>query len=792
MAVLNNSNAISTGGYDINNSLRFRASASAYLSRTPASAGSTTLGTFSNWLKLGVISTDRMMYHVAGTSGNNNRFYITFSADNTLNVIGYNSSGSVVLNLNTTQVFRDPSAWYHVVVAIDTTQATAANRIKLYVNGNQVTVFSTATYPAQNQALGFTNNTSTLIGSNQGVGNLFDGYMAEVNWIDGQALTPSSFGETDTTTGSWKPKAYTSTYGTNGFYLKFSDIATTSGSNAGLGKDFSGNANYFTTNNISVTSGTTYDAMIDSPTLTSATVANYAVINPIWKNSNIILAGGNLNVTSSGNGGSAISTIAMSSGKYYCEVRLNSVTDATNIGIVNSLFNPSLSSPTLSGANAVGYYPTNGDKFVNGTQSSYGASCSSGDILGIALDVDGGTLTYYKNNVSQGAITHGLTGPFFYATSDVSSGSNIDQSWNFGQRPFTYTPPTGFVRLNTYNLPDSTIKKGNTVMDATLYTGNSSTQTITNAGAFKPDLVWLKCRSTAGTWNNWIDSVRGTSKTLYSNTTNAEGTDNYLSAFNSNGFGLNTGDSGTNTSGNTYVGWQWQAGQGTNTTNTAGSITSTVSVNATAGFSIVTYTGTGANATVGHGLEVAPKMIIVKSRSTAGTNWAVYHASLGATGVVALDTTIAFTVISTPWNNTAPTSSVFTVGTSGDTNLSTRTYVAYCWAEIAGFSKFGSYTGNGTSDGPFSYTGFRPAFVMLKRTDSTSDWLMLDNKRGPYNVNQPALIPNTSQAEITSTYEDFLSNGFKFRDAASGLNVNGGTYIYMAFAENPFKYSNAR
>ena len=795
MAILNNSNAISSGGYDINNSLRFRSSASAYLNRTPAGAGSLTTWTFSAWVKRGAVGTTGRFISV-GTSASDQ---FGFLSTDTFQFV----TDSTGQNLVTTQVFRDPSAWYHMVVVNDTTQATASNRVKLYVNGSQVTAFSTATYPAQNSTGTINSASAHNIGRRlQTAGEYFDGYMTEVNFIDGQALTPSSFGETDTTTGSWKPKAYTSTYGTNGFYLKFSDIATTSGSNAGLGKDFSGNANYWTTNNISVTAGTTYDAMIDSPTLTSATVSNYCTLNPVLQNAywagpnrgNII----NGNLTLSQNNGTAFSTFDVNtSGKWYLEATVTTYGQ----GASPSAFIISAVSRATFECN----YLANGQKQLNGAvTSAYGSSWTTGDIIGIAIDPANNQITYYKNGTSQGAITQTfpsqtlLVGYYAEAT-----GTDVI-NFNFGQRPFTYTPPTGFVRLNTYNLPDSTIKKGSTVMDATLYTGTATgaganTITITNAAGFKPDFVWAKGRSVAYV-HGLFNSVVGAEKFLVSNNTNAElvnETDGYLTSFNSNGFTLGNGSNSNltfNSSPQTYVAWQWQAGQGTNTSNTSGSITSTVSVNTTAGFSIATFTGTGANATVGHGLGVAPAMYIVKNRSAGSTNWVVYHKSLGATKWIELSQTTAAQTSSSLWNNTAPTSTVFSVGNAPAANGSTNNMVAYCWAEIAGFSAFGSYTGNGSTDGPFVYTGFRPKFIIYKNASAVTDWVIFDSSRGTYNFNTPHLLPNASNAETNvSNYGlDFLSNGFKCRVTDASQNGSGATYIYMAFAENPFKNANAR
>jgi hypothetical protein len=785
MAILNNSNAISTGAYDVNNSLRFRSSASAYLNRTPASAGNRKTWTWSAWVKRGALGSDYGIFS-AGTNSSNAIDAFEFNSSNQIRLYSYNSA--YLFQYVTTAVYRDPSAWYHIVVAVDTTQATAGNRVKLYVNGQQVTVFSTQTDPTQNSDCNFFNTASLhAIGATYNNSRFLDSYIAEQYFIDGSAKAASDFGETDATTGVWKPKAYTGTYGTNGFYLKFSDIATTSGSNAGLGKDFSGNTNYWTTNNISVTSGVTYDAMKDSPTNTSATVANYCVINTLNRGGGTVSDGNLLEVipAASGTAGKgAGGTIAASSGKWYAEF-VGTVNNNFGVGVMG-MENTTQDLFTTG----VCYYSVNGQKYVSGVNTSYGATFTTNDIIGVALDIDGGTVTFYKNNTSQGAITLPSL-PSSGWRFHVSNGTSLNtQTYaaNFGQRPFAYTPPTGFVALNTYNLPTPTILQGNKYMDATLYTGNGSTQVVVNNAQFKPDLVWLKARSI--NYSHYLyDSVRGALNTLNSNSTGAETSyANSLTSFNSNGFSLGSAG-GTNESPNTMVGWQWQAGQGTNTTNTAGSITSTVSVNTTAGFSVVTYTGTGANATVGHGLGVAPRMIICKNRASA-TDWAVYHASFGNTGALRLNSTIANEVDSRYWNNTTPTSTVFSVGSSSTVNGSSNTQVAYCWSEISGFSKFGSYTGNGSTDGPFVFTNLKPRFIMIKRTDTTSNWTILDTAREGYNVDNDPLYPNLSDAEGTTDLADILSNGFKLRSTDASVNANAGTYIYAAFAESPFSTNN--
>jgi len=355
----------------------------------------------------------------------------------------------------------------------------------------------------------------------------------------------------------------------------------------------------------------------------------------------------------------------------------------------------------------------------------------------------------------------------------------------------------------TYAIPD-----GRTVMAATLYTGTGATQSITNTVngvSMQPDLVWMKARSSALS-NTLTDAVRGVSTQLFSNLTNAETTEagKGLTAFNSNGFTLGpdlVGTGSVNANTVTYVGWQWNAG-GSTVTNTSGSISAQVRANPTAGFSVVTYTGTGANATVGHGLGVAPSMILVKNRTSGTVGGAVYHTSLGATKYLKLFQTTTGTAVATTdntaWNGASPTfnTSVFSIGSLDRTNSST-TMVAYCFAAVAGYSAFGSYTGNNLADGPFVYLGFRPRWIMFKDSSSIAVWMIMDTARNTINVLDDGLAPDNSNAE--STYSnvaqvDFLSNGFKIRATNANqywANVSGNTYIYAAFAENPFKYANA-
>jgi hypothetical protein len=515
----------------------------------------------------------------------------------------------------------------------------------------------------------------------------------------------------------------------------------------------------------------------------------------VYKGSAVTLSNGNLSYSGSGATNSiAYSTFGITSGKWYAEWTQGTTPGggAMYVGISLDSINPNHS---WLGQNAgeYSYLNSNGFKANNNVQTAYGATWGINDVIGVAFDADARTITFYKNGASQGVAYSSIPAGNYYFANGNNPGSTVTGNWNFGQRPFTALP-TGFSAVNTFNIPTSTIVKGSDYMVATLYTGNGGTQTITNASGLRPDLVWFKERSSNS--SNWLfDTIRGVLNRISSNETAAEANQSgTLTAFNSNGFSVGSDVAG-NESGQTYVAWQWIASAST-VTNTSGTISSQVRANTTAGFSVVTYTGTGSNATVGHGLGVAPKWIIVKTRN-AVDNWAVYHSSTGATQYLQLNDTDASASSITLWNDTSPTSTVFSVGTNNDVNAGARTYVAYCWAEIAGFSKFGSYTGNGSADGVFVYTGFRPKYLMVKSSSAVGNWPIVDTSRNTYNVTNLSIEANNSDAEQTGTAStmpnmDLLSNGFKLRTTSAGGNGSGVTYIYMAFAENPFKNANAR
>jgi len=777
MSLLNNSNAIPTvgGGYNLNNSLRFRSSASAHLSRTNGANGNLKTFTFSCWIKYSNLGGGDL-WSSGNTGGGGDA--ISFRSDNKLN---FALSGAN--KLTTDAVYRDPSAWYHIVLAFDTSQATASNRIKLYVNGEQITSFSTASYPALNtNAVYF--NTTTIQYLAEGYSLSLDCYLTEVNFVDGQALTPSDFGEYNEDTGVWQPIKYTGTYGTNGFYLK------------GRGTDNSGNGNNFTETNFNTTNSalTTYDIMTDVPTLTDEDTANYCVLNPNDKSGGTI-SNGNLTQTNSAACNTNGTIGFPSTGKFYYEVTFISASGGV-IGVGASSAGQGIALEDVT--RLYGYSP-NGLKYTSiaGTVVgvAYGSTYTAGDIISVAFDSSTRQLTFYKNNVSQG-VAFTVDSGYTYLPQFHLNNASINV--NFGQRPFAYTPPAGYLKLNTFNLPDSSIVDGSENFNTVLYTGDgAATKDIIGVG-FQPDFTWIKVRNNSGS-HMLTDAVRGAGLTyLHSNSTEAENSDGstygYLDSFDADGFGVTHGANGnwTNRSGWTYAAWNWKAG-GTAVSNTDGTIgTSQVSANTTAGFSVGTYSGDGTNAnkTVGHGLGVVPEMIIVKSRSEAARNWLIWHKDLNDNDKAFLFNTDA--AADNRFGPNAPTTTVFGAY-GGQGNRGTSTMVFYAFASVEGYSKIGSYTGNGSADGPFIYTGFKPAFIMFRST-ILCNWVIVDSARSTYNVMDDSLYPNTGGTEITTiTDVDFLSNGFKWRaNLPNETNASGQTYIYMAFAENPFKNSLAR
>ena len=754
----------------IDNSCIFNDGDSAYLSRTPSSNGNAKTFTFSCWFKPCALGASKDLFGNAASGNASSLFYIMHYSTSTIYVQGNDSGSSLDLSVQTNRTLEDTSKFYHIMVVVDTTQSTDSDRVKIYIDGDLQTSLATTNYPSLNAEFG-TSQTSRpmVIGRYNYNGTRYlDGYMAEVNFVDGSALTPSTFGVTDTSTGRWIPKTLSGiTYGTNGFRLKFQDSSA-------LGDDTSGNGNDLASTNLATTDQTT-----DSPT------QNHTTLNPL-KNSNITLSDGNLKAAtvSGAQGYVSGSQIPLTSGKYYSEITITTAGSTLfflGVGNFNDYLDHYTEENPVSKI-AGGYIRSDtGQAYTAhndvGTYHTYGNSFTTNDVIGIAIDVNKGAMWISKNGTWQNSATAseiadgdtsnslrtGMKGPLIILNY-THSGTTVD--YNFGQRSFSYTAPTGYNSIQQDNLP--TTDKGIS------------------------GLVWAKSRENTGATlpHQIVDSSRGVGNRLIPNDTNAEAFNaNHLTKFLKGGYA--TGDINVlNTAGDSMVAWNWVANGGTTASNTDGSITSTVQANTTAGFSIVQYTGNGGNAsaTIGHGLSSAPDWMILKFLDTTSA-WSVYHKSLGNTKRLTLDTTGASSTDSTYWNNTSPTSSVFSVGSSFNQS-SVYNYIVYCWHEIPGYSKFGSYEGNANAEGPFVYLGFRPAFLMIKNIDRSVDWIMIDSKRDPSNNDVSKLLkPSSSDAESEANNKgiDLLSNGFKIRQSSSNaFNASSETHIYMAFAEHPF------
>jgi len=760
--------------YTVDYSARFNDNDSAQLGRTPSSAGNRKTWTYSVWIKRSTLGTRQILFGSCPNTASNDLTWLTCGIDETTDVVriaGWNTSWK-----RTNAVLRDTSSWYHLVFVWDTTQATGSDRSAIYINGIEAT-YQNNNSPSLNTDYAVNDTKYHTIGSRQtwSADSYFDGYMAQACFVDGQALDPTSFGEFKN--GVWVPKDVSGlTFGTNGFLLDFSNSAA-------LGTDSSGNSNNWTPSGL-----TSSDQMIDTPT------SNWATLNPLQRirNQPVTYAEGNLYVQYDGSdnaGEVVLSTIRLpDTGKWYFE-GIKTGGTYYSFGVNTEIYSDTKDAITW-GNTATGRVGVMVDcdtntmyGYVNGTLTTTTSITSEH--------------RYFKAHVwslngsgrGQVVVNFGQNGTFNGTT---TAQGNTDAN---GLGDFYYAPPSGALALCTANLPEPTIgPNSDTTSDenfnTVLYTGNGSTQSITGVG-FQPDLIWVKGRDYAS--NHWLtDVIRGTgsiistsTSTIYSGLTNA------VTSFDSDGFSLGN-DGAHNASGYNFVGWTWK-GNGSGVTNNDGAITSTVSANTDAGISIVTFTSTSSITTVGHGLGITPSIVITKRTNIAGTPYMYFNIVDGSADYIALDSTNAKTDYSSSWSDVATSSTLFSISSTAGND-----YIEYAFAEVDGFSKFGKYTGNGSStDGPFIYTGFRPSFVMIKRTDSAGNyWPMHDSKRPGYNLTPYPLYANSTATEDTSHPTarglDFLSNGIKVRAITSDFNLSGATYIYMAFAENPFKYSNAR
>ena len=776
------------GGWQMKRSLRWEGTTGgtySYLYRTGSSPTGGGKYSYSSWIKRVSRDEQTCLWGAGGGSQTNTHaegIYITSSNQIALIYRGAVGSGSVGWYAYSKNLIRDYGSWYHIMLTYDNNQSGIANKIKYYFNGVEVPYYSGVGSPGDLEYVNKSGVTQYMGRMDQGGGpGAARVYQAETHVADGYIWTPSDFGYTDAHTGQWRPKRpedISVNYGNNGFYLDYADNTSTST----IGIDRSGNSNNWTASGFSVSAGSDNDSVTDTPT------NNFVTLNPLKTfTHNCTLSDGNLKATGSSESyPGAAANIELTSGKWYYEFKITTKTSNPICGVCQNNY--------LSGGTGRIMYRADGvyirsDSSEPTDPDSFGV----GDIIGVAIDLDhgDGLIRFYKNGTLQ-TVNSGLNNvksnlsistlggllPYIQMyTGDVCT-------VNFGQQPFVHTPPTGHRALNSKNLATPVAagvvnpKRHFAVIN---YSGNASTNKITGL-EFKPDCVWTKVTNATGQYSIF-DSVRGATKRLGNGANgfgnNAETTvASSLQSFDENGFTF--GNEAGNNNGENYTAWCWKAG-GTAVSNSDGSTTTSVSVNKDAGFSIITYTGTGSNATVGHGLGVTPKFFIVKRRDSTG-DFAVYHEPSNSTGQMQLSQTNAQS--NEPWFNGDPTSSVINLKTSGTVNGSSGTYVIYCWAEIPGYSKFGSYVGNGDNDGTFVHFGFKPAFVILKRLANES-WIFADIKRTT-NELQPIdyyLLSTSNAPQSTGIIYDFLSNGIKFR--SNSQNENGATYIYMAWAEEP-------
>ena len=790
----------SAGGYDIDNSCRFNFADSAYMHFTPSSAGNRRTFTVSFWFKIHAPNSGGQAIMSAGSNSK-----ITFYNNNIYVDIGDAGSASTVEYTYNSILYRDPSAWKHFVMKVDTTQGATADRVTIYNDGAEMTTYTVPAGLAQNEETEFNNASQQNIGKNNANSWYPNIYLAEYHMVDGTALGPDSFGEVDEDYGHWKAKKYSGSHGTNGYHLDFKDSSN-------LGNDAAG-SNNFTVSNI-----TASDQMLDSPT------NNFSTLNSIWNYGSSSVSGtlteGNLKTSFSGHGPhSHPNTMPVSSGKWYWEVQIHNVgNNAGRIGICTTQCltrdgTPQAKVDTIllryDGALMIGTGAT--------THTGYSTSFATGTkyLLSFMLNLDDNEIEIKVNGVTGGGAKSIPAGEYEVMSDFMSTAGSFVHWYNWGQDGtfagektaqgnsdsedignFYYAVPSGFKALCTKNLPEPAVKPKEH-FNIILYDDGAGAKT---GVGFQPDLVWLKSRG-SGYSHKLIDAVRGVTKALVPNEPDIEYTDaTGLTAFGSYGFTVGAAAPYSDTTGAGMVAWNWKA-NGAGSSNTNGSINTTAtSANVAAGFSISTYTGTGNNYdTVGHGLSVAPNLVIVKKRDTGNDTWLVGSiqpvGSLDFTDNLVLNTNAAATDSDTRWYDTAPTSTVFSIGTNNEVNQSGVKYVAYCWHDVAGYSRVGSYVANNNADGPFVYTGFRPRFIMFKGIDSASNWAMIDTVREPNGNPSVKEAPYAEQpyAESGTTYyKDILSNGFKLRITTSAFNTGSNKYLYIAFAEHPFKYTTAR
>ena len=814
--------------YQIANSIRGSADDDRTLKFTAGTPTSADTFTMAYWVKRQTTSTTDSANNIFVTgTGGGTYFYISLGLDLFFEGAGGNWSTSY---LQTNAAYRDISAWYHHILVFDSTQSAENDRLKIYVNGERITSFAQDSMHGNigsSEDFSFINQSGIVqaFGGLSGKGHGTEGAdlsLADVMFFDGQAYY-SELGETKN--GVWIPKDPSGlTFGNNGYWLKFE-------SSSDLGNDSSGNNNDFTVANFAA-----HDQLIDTPTFGSSNGGNYCVMNPLNSGSNNTFSEANLKVTNTSGGCSALGTMSLVTGhKWYFEGK---VTGSGNnwIGIIeeNNYTNSANTNSSIAGSGSFNtyLYGYNGLIYHGSSSTSAGASITTDDIIGVLVDLESATNTiqFYKNGSAQGSAFN-LTGTGINYTpmSDRGSGSGNGFWFNFGQEgtfgtgsgggnsdvngygDFYYDDGAAAKALCTGNLPlADAINPAETdddypqkLFNAKTYSGSGSTQTISGVG-FQPDVTWIKNRSAGSTSGCLMDSTRGEAATndyyyLRTDVIGAQSNTTDFHNFASDGFIVSGTGTYFNASGNNFVSWNWRVNGGTTATNSNGSVDSTVQVDPSGAFSIAKYRGglSGAGAaTVGHGLSKAPSMIIFKGYSNlAGGDgqWWVGHDELTSWNYfLRLNTDAAQVDKSGNGSMSSPTSTVFSVNNTDGLGAGTIDNIAYCFANIEGYCKTGSYKGNGNANGSYVYTGFRPEMVVVKLIDSAGDWWVQDAGRSPGNPANKYIAWNRGDAEATGIDIDILSNGFKIRTTSGDANSSSASIIYVAMAHNPFKYATAR
>lgn len=786
--------AAGSGGYKIKQSIY--TNGDAYLQHTIGSSSDRRTWSWSGWVKIvDPPSTSHQLF--SGVLNENNRTGVSLTSAGAFEYLDWNG-GSQRARLTSATEYRDFSGWVNFMVGVDTTQATGSDRIKLYVNGNELTDFSTTDYGGQNNDT-HVNNASSVhhLGAQIKTFDAFsDVYFAECHFVEGFQLTPDSFGKIDALTGEWVPIPYTGTYGTNGVYLDFSNPSDPGADAAGT--------NDYTNNNFATT-----DVVSDSPT------NNYATLNPLDGTTLASYSEGNLRTTiTSSNYGDCLSTFAMQSGKWYAEFEVISLGGSSNtlqLGVAaaqlyefdNTNHNGITTGVTMINTN-------NSDTafqevYIDGTKQDVVASigAAASDVFGIAFDADNEEVYFYKNGTEIGTGPYSVTnlysqGSQIYRFAIFIRLSDVVQA-NFGQRAFDYTPPTGYKSLCTNNLPAPGLPNPRKAFGTVLWTGDGNTSIDVTGLQFEPYFIWSKLRSQGQQWV-LVDQSRGGDRVSDTSSAVAEYTaTDYgeITSWNSDGFTATKGtqvESFYNKSSATYLAWCW--GKGTYTaSNTDGDITSATMAYPELGFSVVTYTGNQTdNQDVGHGLGIKPNAVMFHPRETDNTSFWRFDSYDGSMDFVNTNSDAAVGNDGSGLNSF--TSTTFPVRSGLGDNGDGNGIVAYVFANVEGACRIEIYTGNGSTDGPFVYCGFRPAWVLIKRLSATNFWVAHDNVRDgdPDNPVDYRIYPNSNLTEAGAGGfpVDYYASGFKIRNTSTIWNADGSKYLFIAVADSPLKYARGR